>query len=134
MSRKAALLPRCRGLLLAWVAMVGCGLQERSDYLIGRQCDPETPADCDEGQVCLPHQIADRTLMLVRFRCRDAASFESLAGQEPPLAYCDDEQYVCPAGLVCNADRIRVDGGLRPRVCKQPDDAFAPPLDAGPDW
>lgn len=119
------------GLLLVALG-AGCGLQERSDYLVGRQCDPDVAADCDDRQVCLPHAI--RNELLVRFRCRDAASFGSLAGQEPPLAYCDEQRYFCPEGLVCNADRIRVDAGQRPKVCKRLDDAFAPPLDAGPRW
>lgn len=98
-----------------------CGLEEREDFLIGRQCSQSDPASCDEGQKCLAHDPRPAD-----YRCRDRASFELIDGQEPPLAYCatDDE---CPEDLVCNADRIRLDGGLRPLVCKRPDDVFAPP-------
>jgi hypothetical protein len=110
-----------------WVLLfaASCGIQERDDFLIGRQCDPSNNI-CDPEQFCLPHEddpIGD-------FRCRDRESFEPINGQEPPLAYCNAE-IPCPGDLVCNADRIRVDGGRRPLVCKRPDDVFAPPLEGG---
>jgi hypothetical protein len=114
--------------MMRWVfialAFAACGLEERSDFLIGRQCD-RNGEDCDPGQECLPHQ-SDPSLQ--DFRCRDRASFEPIEGQDPPLAYCNAD-ITCPGDLVCNADRIRVDGGLRPLVCKRPDDVFAPPLE-----
>lgn len=117
------------GLLLAG----GCGLEERGDFLVGRQCDPTAAEPCDPAQACLPHRFREGALD--EFRCRDLASFEERAGQPAPLAYCDEgEGYVCPGDLVCNADRIRFDAGYRPRVCKPSGDPFAPPLDAGPSW
>ena len=109
-----------RWLLLLWLA--ACGIEERPDFLIGRQCDPEAEI-CDPGQGCLPHKPD-----LTDYRCRDRASFEPINGQEPPLAYCNVD-IPCPGDLVCNADRIRADGGRRPLVCKRPDDVFAPPLE-----
>lgn len=122
-------------LILAGLALVmgACGLHERSDFLVGRECDPSAAKACDMGQACLPHEYTGGAPD--RFRCRDALSFEALAGQEPPLAYCDESLgYLCPGALVCNADRIRLDAGYRLKVCKRADDAFAPPLDAGPSW
>ena len=109
----------------AWLILgfaFACGIEERSDFLIGRQCDPSNNL-CDPGQACLPHdpRMSD-------FRCRDRASFDPINGQEPPLAYCNAE-IACPGDLVCNADRIRTDAGRRPLVCKRPDDVFAPPLE-----
>jgi len=119
--------------LVALAALSGCGLSERADFLVGRQCDPTAATPCDEAQSCLPHRYADGELD--EFRCRDRASFEPRGGQEAPLAYCDEaEGYLCPGDLVCNADRIRLDAGFRPRVCKPDGDPFAPPLDAGPSW
>ena len=102
--------------------VAACGIQERNDFLIGRQCDPSDNR-CDPGQACLPHEPD-----LTDYRCRDRESFEPINGQEPPLAYCNAE-IECPDDLVCNADRIRLDGGRRPLVCKRPDDVFAPPLE-----
>ena len=113
------------------VLAAGCGLSERGDFLVGRQCDPTNGSSCDEGQACLPHSVVEGDLD--EFRCRSAASFDPVRGVEAPLAYCNEE-YECPAPLVCNADRIRVDGGFRRTVCKRDDDPFAPPLDAGPAW
>lgn len=124
------LVPIAAGLALALSA---CGLEERDDFLVGRPCDRSVETPCDEGQVCLPHEIRDG--VFDAFRCRDGTSFEPSGGQPAPLAYCDEEAgLVCPDGLVCNADRIRLDAGVRRRVCKRPDDPFAPPLDAGPEW
>lgn len=114
-------------LLLAWTA---CSLDERSDYLIGRQCRPDDPEQsCDPLQACLPHRQSDRGLE--NFRCRDKASFEPIAGEEPPLAYCND-QHLCPPGVECRPDRLRVDIMIRPLVCKLPGDVFSPPADGGP--
>lgn len=124
-----------RAAVLAVVVLAACGLEERDDFLIGRQCDLAADQPCDEGQVCLPHAYTEGRL--TEPRCRDRASFEPIAGRPAPLAYCDEAQgYVCPAGLVCNADRIRLDAGYRAKVCKRPrpEDPFAPPLDAGPSW
>lgn len=115
-----------RLLLIVLLATAGCGLQEHPDFLIGRQCVPDNPMPCDEGQRCLPHEV--RGTRFDDFRCRDRRSFESLAGGAlPPLAFCDDVRYVCPDGLVCAPDRIRIDGGPRPNVCKAADDVFIPP-------
>ncbi len=111
----------------------GCGLKERDDYLIGRECDPTAAQPCDPEQVCLPHDYSVGAPD--RFRCRDEASFTASAGQEPPLAYCDEALgYLCPGDLVCNADRIRLDAGYRLTVCQRADATFAPPRDAGPSW
>ena len=119
-------------LILALLSAAGCGLNERDDYLVGRPCTPGVADVCDEGQVCLPHEwSADGP---GAYRCRSAASFQQVGNEEAPLAYCDDTMFFCPAGLVCNADRIREDAGFRQRVCKLAGDPFAPPLDAGPSW
>ena len=104
-------------------SLLACGLEERADFLIGRQCD-QNGDECDEGQACLPHRIEPYS----DFRCRDRASFEPIDGREPPLAYCNAD-IPCPGDLVCNADRIRVGGEDRPLVCKRSDDVFAPPLE-----
>ncbi len=112
-----------RFLLLIVVLAAACGLEERTDFLIGRQCD-RNRSDCDPGAECLPHKhdpFAD-------FRCRDRASFEPIDNQEAPLAYCNAD-IACPGDLVCNADRIREGTGRRLMVCKRPDDVFAPPLE-----
>jgi hypothetical protein len=112
---------------VAWFVLFGaCGLKERPDFLIGRQCAQEADPSCDEGQKCLPHSIGSSGFG--NFRCRDRESFELVDGQEPPPAYCDDDN-PCPGDLVCNADRIREDSGRRPLVCKRPDDVFNPPLE-----
>ncbi len=115
---------------LGMLLIAGCGLQERADFLIGRQCGAGNAEACDEGQACLPHQLEPR---IGDFRCRDEDSFDPQRfGQEPPRAFCDEARgFICPGDLVCNADRIRADGGPRPLVCKRPDDVFSPPLDGG---
>ncbi|MEQ8280099.1 MAG: hypothetical protein RMA76_01650 [Deltaproteobacteria bacterium] len=116
---------------ILFLLLASCGLGERDDFMIGRACVESAPDPCDEGQVCLPHSFDNNNYG--DFRCRDFASFTSIAGlAEPPLAYCDGSRHVCPDGLVCRPDRIRVDGGPRPSVCKSPDDVFTPPnFDAG---
>jgi hypothetical protein len=109
-------------------SLVACSLEERADFLIGRECSADD--GCDEGQKCLPHAYFDGDFH--DFRCRDRASFEPIEGREAPLAYCDAERdLICPAGLVCNADRVRQDAAIRRMVCKHPDDVFSPPLDGG---
>ena len=110
--------------------LAGCGLSERDDFLIGRSCVSASELPCDEGQRCLPHSLNGGSFG--EFRCRDFDSFQQVAGlAKPPLAYCNAE-HRCPEGLVCRPDRIRVDGGPRPNVCKSPDDVFIPPnFDAG---
>ena len=120
-----ALVPVAFGLLL-----VSCGLRESDDFLIGRRCEVMDSMPCDQGQLCLPHAVsADR---LVDFRCRDRASFERIGNQEAPLAHCDESMgLVCPPDLICSADRIRLDAGLRWLVCKMKDDVFQPPLGEG---
>lgn len=120
-----------RAALLLLVLLASCGLEERDDFLIGRTCVANTPMPCDEGQSCLPHAIVDGTFD--KFRCRDFASFDRIAGLgAPPLAYCDELRHPCPEGLVCRPDRIRVGEGTRQNVCKSPDDVFIPPnFDAG---
>jgi hypothetical protein len=118
--------------LIAYVAgaLLGCSLMERADLLVGRACEPTLDAPCDPGQACLPHQRLEGRYE--DHRCRDRRSFEPTNGEEAPLAFCDEAAgYVCPGDLICNADRIRADGGPRPRVCKLPDDLFGPPLDGG---
>lgn len=125
--------PAAAATLLALASVSACSLEERSDYLIGRSCAVDLVESCDQGQVCLPHEIITQTGELADWRCRDAQSFEPVQGREPPLAYCGGKRAVkCPEGLVCNADRIRAfDGGVRRFVCQRPDNPFAPPLDAG---
>ncbi len=114
----------------AWwlLVLVGCGLEEREDFLVGRQCPPPPSNSCDPGQSCLPHRWTSQP---DDFRCRDRSSFLPIGDREAPLAYCDDQLYRCPGDLVCNADRVRVDASVRLRVCRRPDDIFAPPLDGG---
>lgn len=104
--------------------LAGCGLQERADLLVGRECDPNLPDACDPVQVCLPHGwISGPT----DFLCRDSASFDAVGGVEPPLAYCNDE-YICPTDIDCAADRVRQrPDGIRRRVCQRPGSPFAPP-------
>ena len=122
-----------RGLWGLALLLGACALQERSDYLVGRPCDRGVADSCDPGQVCLPHAVTRGAY--TAYRCRSAASFEPIDGQEAPLAYCSQEDDLwCPDGLECNADRIREDAGYRLSVCKRPGDPFAPPLDAGPGW
>ena len=111
---------------LALLLTVGaCGVDERSDFLIGRQCLRNDVSPCDSGQVCLPHAWLDGTLS--DYRCRDEASFFD---PDAPIAYCSDDD-PCPGALVCNADRVRIDASVRPRICKTEDDPFAPPYDGG---
>lgn len=118
---------------LLWIAgllMSGCALEERPDFLIGRVCSMDDPQSCDSGQKCLPHEASGTELQ--EFRCRDKASFEPIEGRDAPLAFCDESKGItCPEGLVCNADRIRLDATVRRLVCKFPDDVFAPPYDGG---
>ncbi|MCK6545968.1 hypothetical protein L6R52_08870 [Myxococcota bacterium] len=117
-------------LLAALAAPVGCALEERGDFLVGRTCDPDDDRTCDDGEECLPHAIVND--IFEEFRCRDLASFGPIEGREAPLAYCDDaEGHRCPAGMVCNADRVRLDSSVRRLVCKLPGDVFAPPYDGG---
>ena len=124
-----------RILLVGLLGVAACGLEERSDFLVGRVCDPEISGACDPEQRCLPHMV-DNTRFF-DFRCRDVASFDRIDGVEPPLAYCDAEgAYSCPGTLVCRPDRIRSspDGGFATRrlVCQRPDSPFGPPpTDAG---
>lgn len=109
------------------VASAGCDLEERSDFLVGRSCDPDVAGSCDPEQSCLPHRF-DRDNP-ADYRCRSVESFEPLPEGEPPLAYCDPQlDLICPGDLVCNADRVRqVDGGVRRRVCQRPGTPFGPP-------
>lgn len=102
---------------LAGLALTGCGLEERPDFLIGRACAAETPS-CDPGQSCLPHQWTREGP--ADFRCRDEASFARLdSNREPPLAYCEEGSFECPGDLVCAPDRIRAfDGGFWREVCQ----------------
>ncbi len=112
-----------------WVvlgALAGCGVDERADFLIGRQCVPSDPATCDPEQACLPH-VWRGGERFSDYRCRDEASF---LVPDAPLAYCGPSD-PCPGRLVCNADRVRIDASTRPLVCKTDDDLFAPPLDGG---
>jgi hypothetical protein len=120
-----------RALALCALLAAGCALQERGDYLVGRECTARNmDRDCDPGQRCLPHEFANDRYD--DFRCRDRASFEFIGDREPPIAYCDETMgFICPGDLVCNADRIRVDATTRRRVCKLKDDLFSPPLDGG---
>lgn len=118
--------------LLTLASAFGCDLAERSDFLVGRLCDPRRAESCDLGQACLPHALQENRFD--EFRCRDRVSFEPIGGREAPLAYCQPELgYLCPGDLVCNADRIRSDAGRRALVCKLPDDVFGPPLGGPPD-
>jgi hypothetical protein len=114
----------------AIAVIAACGLQERADFLLGRECDPLDSKSCDSGQSCLPH-----TIIAGRFsdyRCRDRSSFDPIEGREAPLAYCDGQMIKCPGDLVCNADRVRQDSTARPLVCTLPNSMFAPPpLDGG---
>jgi hypothetical protein len=117
--------PREAPLAAALLAILGCALEERADFLVGRACTPES-ARCDPGQVCLPHAFEGG--VPGDFRCRDAASFRAPPGREAPLAFCGpDEGLVCPEGMVCGAGRIRRDAGPRRPVCRFPGAAFGPP-------
>ena len=88
--------------LLALLA-VGCGLEERDDFLVGRECQPQAETPCDDRQACLPHLIERGVLK--EFRCRDVASFEPIEGRPAPLAFCAEaKDLLCPGDLVCNAD------------------------------
>ena len=111
------------------LVLAGCELEERADYLVGRECDRAIEESCDPAQRCLPHRYVGGSP--TDFRCRDAASFERLSdGREPPLAFCAvDDGLECPAPLVCNADRVRTgDVGIRRMVCQKADNPFGPPL------
>ena len=119
----------------AWwmlVVAAACGLTERDDFLIGRQCSRTAEQPCDPMQVCLPHEVSSSG-QFDAFRCRDRASFLPLPdGREAPVAFCDSDQgVVCPVGLVCNADRVRLDVGIRRLVCTEVDNPLAPPLGDG---
>lgn len=110
------------------LAGASCTLDQRGDYLVGRECaDDES---CDQGQSCLPHRwVSGRPDNL---RCRDRASFEPTPTYAPPLAFCDESLgFICPGDLECNAERVRLDADTRRRVCKLPGDTFSPPTDAG---
>lgn len=108
------------------VGTVACGVEERRDFLIGRQCDRNTPEDCDPDQTCVPHEWRGGETF-TDFRCRDEAS---ILAPNAPLAYCAPDTR-CPGSLVCNADRVRRETSVRPLVCKRRDDLFAPPYDGG---
>ncbi|MEM7675343.1 MAG: hypothetical protein AAF449_04990 [Myxococcota bacterium] len=112
---------------VAAVLIGACGVEERADFLIGRLCTPSEDNSCDPGQACLPHAW-DGIDQFSDFRCRDEAS---LLRPDAPIAYCNDEEHLCTGLLVCNADRVRLDVSIRPRVCKPEDDIFAPPFDGG---
>ena len=118
-----------QGFVLVMVTLVGsvagCGVDERADFLIGRECIRGDPETCDPGQACLPH--TQRGESLIDYRCRDEASF-LVPGA--PIAYCSDND-PCPGDLVCNADRVRIDASVRALVCKPIDDLFSPPYDGG---
>ncbi|MBI4821067.1 MAG: hypothetical protein HY791_32705 [Deltaproteobacteria bacterium] len=116
---------------LVLVLLLGCSVEERSDYLVGRRCDPKDAESCDPEQACLPHAYVDKP---ADFRCRDEPSFApSSLVPDPPLAFCEDGAYECPGGLVCRPDRVRPrDGAVRRTVCQAPDSPFLPPTpDAG---
>lgn len=111
-----------------------CSMQERSDFLVGRPCDPgssDLTKGCDPGQSCLPHTYAGDTPK--NYLCRDRASFDPLPdGRPAPLAYCNPSGgFSCPGDLVCTYDRIRADASVRRLVCASPDDPFAPPAPDG---
>jgi hypothetical protein len=125
--------PRGRGAPL-WAAalslVAACALQERADYLIGRECSRGDSKTCDQGEVCLPHSIVHD--VLGDYRCRSRASFDPIDGREAPLAYCDPSMMLnCPGDLVCNADRVREDATTRHLVCTRSDSPFSPPLPDG---
>jgi hypothetical protein len=117
-----------RAALAILISIAACGLQERPDFLLGRECDMGDPKGCDPGESCLPHAIIAGRFS--DYRCRDRASFDKIEGREPPLAFCDG-MAKCPGELVCNADRVREDSTVRPLVCTTPNSMFAPPLDGG---
>ena len=108
--------------------LLGCGLEERGDFLVGRECKPELERSCEDEQTCLPHAWSS---VPADFRCRDLQSFEQVEGRDPPLAYCDPAgtpAYRCPPGAVCAPDRVRaLDGGVRRTVCMPPGSPFGPP-------
>lgn len=114
-----------RRLIVIALLCGACDLEERDDFLIGRECEPEVSESCDPGQRCLPHLYDG--LRPDDFRCRDRASFDPLGdGKEPPLAYCN-ETYPCPGDLECRPDRVRMDAGLRHTICQRPGAPFGPP-------
>ena len=116
------------GAALVVAALAACELDERTDFLLGRECDPANAADtCDPGDSCLPHSwLGDGPR---DYRCRSAASIGAGTGAEPPLAYCDHDTLLCPGDTVCRADRVRPlpDGGIRREVCQLADSPFGPP-------
>ncbi len=114
-------------MLAAGLLLGACELDERTDFLLGRECDEARLDTCDPGDACLPHQwLSDGPR---EFRCRSEASFSPLTGGgEPPLAYCSRD-HACPGTTVCRADRVRPipDGGIRREVCQDADSPFGPP-------
>ncbi len=104
----------------AWVVSafllgtVGCGVEERSDFLVGRVCDPSSD-ECDPGQVCLPHSIDLGDGALGDFLCRDRVI------QGEPIPYCGTfpgyEHFACPEGFDCMIDKIRTGNDPRLMVC-----------------
>lgn len=121
---------RCVLAVLLVVAGVGCNLDERNDFQVGRACNSND--ECDSTDQCLPHEWISESREL---RCRSAVSFQRTAeNREPPLAYCDEgdhpmkPNYFCPEGTVCRADRVRpLDGSVRREVCQLPESPFGPP-------
>lgn len=116
------------GTALVGALLLGaCDLDERADFLLGRECEPGLAETCDTNDACLPHTWVGAEGR--DFRCRSEASFVSTGESEPPLAYCAPPRYACPGTTVCRADRVRPvpDGGIRRQVCQAADSPFGPP-------
>ena len=109
------------------MGVAACELDERPDFLLGRECDPEFTDTCEAGEVCLPHAWLSSGPR--DFYCRSELSVVGDGQAEPPLAYCDAEQYLCPGTTVCRADRVRPlpEGGIRREVCQSATSPFGPP-------
>ena len=85
------------------VAAVSCGgLHESDDLLVWRPCEGVEFDNCDQGQVCLPHQWDAAGPSL--FRCRDFDSLSPTVSGEPLLAYCDGETHKCPKPAECRLE------------------------------
>lgn len=103
--------------LLLLSLFLSCGGLDVSESLTNwRPCDGIDFDDCDAraGQVCLPHKWDQDGPSL--FRCRDYQSINQL-DEYTALAYCDDQDYICPSPAVCVIEPISDPVKYRYKVC-----------------